>query len=160
MGQGMTIAPASRRRATAPLRSYPSARGGSGHDPHRHRRRLRHLIDDARGRGSMAGRDQGCLAPGFSTYYRATDCMGSPHRHCNRRRIGDGCMRRRTFSRPVENRPHQICLRENHPRQILRLRTSLRRRNGRRPHRRLHHPSRARGNFREKQSRQELQKTR
>jgi hypothetical protein len=31
-GQGMTTAPASRRRATAPLRSYPSARGGSGHD--------------------------------------------------------------------------------------------------------------------------------
>jgi hypothetical protein len=34
----------------------------STHDPHRHHRRQRHLIDDARGRACMAVRIRGCLA--------------------------------------------------------------------------------------------------
>ena len=64
----------------------------------------------------------GDASPRFSTNRAtnidlATDSTGSPHRRFNRRRSGDGCMRRRTFSRPDENRPHQIRLHENHLRQ-------------------------------------------
>jgi hypothetical protein len=64
----------------------------------------------------------GDASPRFSTYRAtnidlATDSTGSPHRRCNRRRSGDGCMRRRTFFRPDENHPYQIRLHENHLRQ-------------------------------------------
>jgi hypothetical protein len=76
------------------------------HDPHRHHSARSTPSDRRCPRTRLYGRyGSGEASRGFSTYYRATDCMGSQHKHCNRRRSGDGCMRRRTFSLPSENRP-------------------------------------------------------